>query len=49
MLDAVGKLGYLLPEKVGNLLASAMSSDERVIRDGLPPRLWSFDPGPSLL
>lgn len=44
MLDAVGKLGYLLPEKVRKLLASAMTSDEMVIRSGLLPSLWSFDP-----
>lgn len=46
MFDAVGKLGYLLPEKVRNLLASAMTSDEMVIRSGLLPSLWSFDPWP---
>lgn len=46
MFDAVGKLGYLLPEKVKNLLVSAMTSDEMVIRAGLPPRSWSFDPWP---
>lgn len=46
MFDAVGKLGYLLPEKAKNLPAGAITSDEMVIRSDLPPSLWSFDPRP---
>lgn len=39
LMQLAGKVGYRIPEKARNLLASAITSDELVIRSGLPPSL----------